>query len=95
MKMIQSFGDKRTRALYDGDSPRDFPSDLIRNAVIRLEQLNYVDRVESLRIPPSSRLEKLRGRGKEFWSVRINDQWRVIFKWTAAVPTGVQIIDYH
>lgn len=93
--MIQSFGDKRTRAIYNGDTLRDFPPDLIRNAVIRLEQLNYVDRVESLRIPPSNRLEKLRGKGKAFWSIRINDQWRIIFKWTDAGPTDVQIIDYH
>ncbi len=93
--MIQSFGDKRTRAVYDGDEPRDFPSGLVRNAVIRLEQLNYVERVESLRVPPSNRLEKLRGKGKEFWSIRINDQWRIIFKWTDAGPSEVQIIDYH
>ncbi len=93
--MIQSFGDKRTRAIYDGDAPRDFPSELTRGAVIRLEQLNYVERVESLRVPPSNRLEKLRGKGKEFWSVRINSQWRIIFKWTDAGPSDVQIIDYH
>lgn len=95
--MIQSFGDKRTKAIYDGDTPRDFPPELIRNAVIRLEQLNYVERVESLRIPPSNRLEKLGGKGKGFWSVRINQQWRVIFKWTGADPgpSEVQIIDYH
>ena len=93
--MIQSFGDKRTRALYDGDKPRGFPPDLVRATVIRLEQLNYVVRVESLRIPPSNRLEKLGGKGKDFWSIRINDQWRVIFKWTDMGPTDVQVIDYH
>lgn len=93
--MIQSFGDKRTRSIYDGDKPRDFPSELLRNALIRLEQLNYVDRVESLRIPPSNRLEKLCGKGKDFWSIRINRQWRVIFKWTDAGPADVQVIDYH
>lgn len=93
--MIQSFGDKRTRAIYDGETPRGFPPDLIRNAVTRLDQLNYVEQVESLRIPPSNRLEKLRGKGKAFWSIRINDQWRIIFKWTDAGPTDVQIIDYH
>ncbi len=93
--MIQSFGDKRARAIYDGDAPRDFPPELIRNAVIRLEQLNYAERVESLRLPPSNRLEKLGEKGKNFWSVRINNQWRVIFKWTDAGPADVQIIDYH
>ncbi|MDR0361665.1 MAG: type II toxin-antitoxin system RelE/ParE family toxin [Planctomycetota bacterium] len=93
--MIQSFGDKRTRAIYDGDTPRGFPPEFIRNAVIRLEQLNYVNRVESLQIPPSNRLEKLRGKGKAFWSIRINDQWRIIFKWTDTGPAAVQIIDYH
>ncbi len=93
--MIQSFGDKRTRAIYDGDAPRDFPPELIRNAVIRLEQLNYAERGKSLRLPPSNRLGKLGGKGKNFWSVRINNQWRVIFKWTDAGPTDVQIIDYY
>lgn len=93
--MIQSFGDKRTRAVYDGETPRNFPPELLRNALVRLEQLNYVEQVESLRIPPSNRLEKLRGKGKDFWSLRINDQWRIIFKWTDAGPTDVQIIDYH
>lgn len=93
--MIQSFGDKRTRAIYDGDKPKGFPPDLIRGAIIRLEQLNYVDRVESLRIPPSNRLEKLSGKGKDFWSIRINKQWRIIFHWTDAGPADVQIIDYH
>ncbi len=93
--MIQSFGDKRTRALYNGDAPRDFPPELVRAAVIRLEQLNYVDTVEALRIPPSNRLEKLAGKGKGFWSIRINNQWRVIFVWTDAGPADVQVIDYH
>ena len=93
--MIQSFGDRRTRAIYDGDKPRNFPPELLRGAVIRLEQLNYVDRIESLRIPPSNRLEKLAGKGRDFWSVRINKQWRVIFEWTDAGPANVQIIDYH
>jgi proteic killer suppression protein len=93
--MIQSFGDKRTRSVYDGDAPKDFPPETMRNAVIRLEQLNYVERVESLRVPPSNRLEKLRGKGKAFWSIRINAQWRIIFKWTDAGPSDVQIIDYH
>lgn len=93
--MIQSFGDKRTRALYDGDKPRGFPPELARAAIIRLEQLNYIVSVEALRIPPSNRLEKLGGKGKDFWSIRINKQWRVIFKWTEAGPADVQVIDYH
>lgn len=93
--MIQSFGDKLTRTIYDGDKVRGFPSELVRMATIRLEQLNYVENVEALRIPPSNRLEKLRGKGKDFWSIRINKQWRIIFKWTNSGPTDVQIIDYH
>ncbi|MCC8108776.1 MAG: type II toxin-antitoxin system RelE/ParE family toxin [Planctomycetes bacterium] len=93
--MIQSFGDKRTHSIYDGKQPSGFPPELLRKAVIRLEQLNYVDRVESLRIPPSNRLEKLRGKGKDFWSIRLNQQWRIIFKWTDVGPTEVQVIDYH
>ncbi len=93
--MIQSFGDKMTEAIYDGLKPKDFPPDILRKAVVRLEQLNYVDRVESLRIPPSNRLERLKGKGKEFWSIRINSQWRIIFKWTDSGPAEVRIIDYH
>lgn len=93
--MIQSFGDKRTQAVYDGDKPRDFPPEIIPNAVIRLEQLNYVEHVESLRIPPSNRLEKLKGKSKHLWSIRINQQWRIVFRWTDAGPEEVRIVDYH
>ena len=55
---------------------------------------NYVD-IADLRIPPSNRLEKLSGKLKDFYSVRINDQWRIIFRWNNGNASDVEIIDYH
>ena len=92
--MIRSFGDKLTEALFRDERVRQF-SGIARVAKRKLEAVNAASRLEDLTVPPSNRLEKLRGDLKDFHSIRINDQWRVIFKWIKGEPYEVRIIDYH
>jgi len=92
--MIRSFGDKRTEALFRDDFVRQFQG-IARPAKRKLEAVNAADRLEDLMVPPSNRLEKLKGNLRDFHSIRINDQWRVIFKWINGEPYEVQIVDYH
>ncbi len=92
--MIRSFGDKRTAALFRDDQVRQFAG-IARAAKRKLEALNAASRLGDLTIPPSTRLEKLKGDLKDYHSIRINDQWRVIFKWINGEPHGVRIVDYH
>lgn len=92
--MIRSFGDERTAALFRDERVRQFAG-IARSAKRKLEAVNAASRLEDLAIPPANRLEKLKGDLKEFYSIRINDQWRVIFKWIDGEPHDVQIVDYH
>lgn len=96
--MIQTFGDKRTEDLFQGISSREtrkFPADLIKVAVRKLDMLNAAYQLEDLRSPPGNRLEALKGDLKGFYSIRINDQWRIIFKWQNGNVLAVKIVDYH
>ena len=92
--MIRSFGDKDTAALFNDERVRQFEG-FARRAKRKLEALNAASRLDDLMIPPSNRLERLKGDLKEFHSIRINRQWRVIFKWINAEPHEVRIVDYH
>jgi len=92
--MIRSFGDKQTQTLFRDERVRQFEG-IGRRAKRKLEAINAASRLDDLSIPPSNRLEKLKGALKEFRSIRINDQWRVIFKWIDGEPHEVQIVDYH
>ena len=92
--MIRSFGDKETEALFADRFVRQFQG-IARRAKRKLEAVNSASRLEDLKVPPSNRLEKLTGDLKDFHSIRVNDQWRVIFKWSAGEARKVQIIDYH
>lgn len=92
--MIRNFGDKRTEALFNDQIVREFQG-FARSAKRKLEAVNAASRLEDLTVPPSNRLEKLRGDLREFHSIRINDQWRVIFKWIEGEPREVRIVDYH
>ena len=78
--MIRSFGDKDTEALFRDEWVRRFAG-TARVAKRKLEAVNAASRLDDLAIPPSNRLEKLKGNLNSFYSIRINDQWRVIFKW--------------
>ena len=92
--MIRSFGDKRTKALFHDEFVRDFQG-VARPAKRRLEAINAASRLGDLTVPPSNRLEKLRGNLKDFHSIRVNDQWRVIFKWLEGDAYDVRVVDYH
>jgi proteic killer suppression protein len=92
--VIHSFGDKQTEALFGDRFLREFQG-FARPAKRKLEMLNAAGRIDDLLLPPSNRLERLRGDLREFHSVRINDQWRVIFKWIDGHPHEVRIVDYH
>jgi toxin HigB-1 len=92
--MIRSFGDKRTEALFRDEFVRQFQG-IARPAKRKLEAVHAASRLEDLMVPPSNRLEKLKGDLKDFHSIRINDQWRVIFKWIDGEPQAVRIVDYH
>jgi toxin HigB-1 len=92
--MIKSFGDKRTQALFDDEFVREFQG-FARAAKRKLEAVNAASTLADLSIPPSNRLEKLRGNLSGYHSIRINDQWRVIFEWVEDGAASVSITDYH
>ncbi len=92
--MIISFRDKQTEALANGRRVPRFTS-FERIALRKLRQLEIAGRLEDLRVPPGNNLEKLKGDRAGQMSIRINDKWRVCFKWTAAGPEDVEIVDYH
>lgn len=92
--MIRSFGDKRTEALFLDAVVKEFQG-IARRAKRKLEALHAAARLDDLRVPPSNRLEKLKGDLKEHYSIRINDQWRIVFKWTDGDAFDVVIADYH
>lgn len=93
--MIKTFRDRTTEAVFNGESPKGFPADLVKVARRKLRYLHAADLLVDLRAPPGNRLEALAGDRKGQHSVRINDQFRVCFIWTAQGPTEVEIVDYH
>jgi proteic killer suppression protein len=93
--MIVSFGSKETRKIWDGERIKGFTTDLQVIARRKLRMLNNSQNIMDLQVPPSNRLEKLKGNLKEFYSIRINDQWRIIFMWDKGNASEVEILDYH
>lgn len=94
-RVLQSFGDKTTERVWYREQVRSFDSDLLRSAVRKLLVLDAADDLQDLKVPPGNRLEKLRGDRAGQHSIRINQQWRICFRWTAAGPEDVSIVDYH
>jgi proteic killer suppression protein len=93
--MIKSFRDRITEAVYNGESPKGFPSDLVKVARRKLGYLDAAGDLRDLRLPPGNRLEALSGDRKGQHSIRINDQFRICFSWTSDGPTDVEVTDYH
>jgi toxin HigB-1 len=97
--VIASFRDRGTKDLFDGretkQARKSCPSDLVQVARRKLDQLNQAVVLGDLRAPPSNRLEKLKGEREGQYSIRINDQWRVCFRWTESGAEDVGIVDYH
>lgn len=92
--MIQSFRCRDTQALFEGKPPRRFKA-LAMMAERKLAQLDAAQTLDFLKAPPGNRLEALKGDRQGQHSIRINDQWRVCFRWTTAGPQDVEIVDYH
>ncbi|MCI0690962.1 type II toxin-antitoxin system RelE/ParE family toxin [candidate division KSB1 bacterium] len=96
--MIVSFGDSATEDLYHGrrsSKVRRFPANILRVALRKLDVLNTAHRLDDLRSPPGNRLEALKGDLQGFHSIRINDQWRIIFRWFNGMAFDVSLTDYH
>ena len=93
--MIESFGDSNTESIYLGLRIRGLPGDIQERARRKLRMINQARIVEDLLIPPGNRLERLKGDLEGFWSIRINQQWRVIFRWENGSKQQVKITDYH
>jgi toxin HigB-1 len=93
--MIISVGNPETEKVWNGIRVKNLPVEIQNIGRRKLRMLNNSIDLADLRIPPSNRLEKLAGKLKEFYSVRINDQWRIIFKWNSGNALEVEIIDYH
>jgi len=93
--MIASFGNSETEQVWLGNRVKKLPMEIQNVGRRKLRMLNNSVDIADLRIPPANRLEKLAGKLKDFYSIRINDQWRIIFKWNAGNAFEVEIIDYH
>ena len=93
--MIQTFADSETERFYTTGRSRRLPPEIQKRAAMRLLQLNAATRIEDLRLPSSIRLEKLHGDRSGQWRMRINDQWRVCFRFKNGDAFDVQIVDYH
>ena len=90
-----SFASKETEKIWDGERSNKLPNEIQDIARRKLRMLNNSQNIADLRIPPSNRLEKLAGNYKDYYSIRINDQWRIIFNWNNGNALAVEIIDYH
>ncbi|HMR43750.1 MAG TPA: type II toxin-antitoxin system RelE/ParE family toxin [Saprospiraceae bacterium] len=93
--MIKSFGDKETEKVWRGIFSKKLPFEIQHIARRKLRMLNNSFNLQDLKVPPANKLEKLSGNLKHFYSIRINDQWRIIFKWENENAFETSIIDYH
>ena len=93
--MIISFGNSKTEKIWSGERVKKLPLEIQSAGRRKLRMLNNSLNIADLRIPPANRLEKLSGELKNLYSIRINDQWRIIFIWWAGNASQVKIIDYH
>lgn len=93
--MIQSFADSATRKVWERERVARLGSAVQRTAHRKLRQLNAAARLDDLRVPPGNRLEKLRGDRAGQHSIRVNDQFRICFRWTAGGAQDVELVNYH
>lgn len=93
--MIISFGNSDTEKIWNGERVKKLPNEIQNTGRRKLRMLNNSIDLADLRVPPSNRLEKLSGKLRDFYSIRINDQWRIIFTWKSGNAFAVEIIDYH
>ncbi len=93
--MIIAFGSSETEKIWNGERVKKLSKQIQEVGRRKLRMINNSNDLADLRIPPANRLEKLSGKLKHFYSIRINDQWRIIFKWNAGNASEVEIFDYH
>lgn len=93
--MIKSFRDANTERVFNREFAKRFPREIQQRAFMKLNAIDAAVRLEDLRLPPSNRLETLKGGRKGEHSVRINDQWRICFLWRDGHAERVEIVDYH
>jgi proteic killer suppression protein len=93
--MLKSIGDKLSEKIWNGIRSEKLPNEIQDVARRKLRMIHNAQDVNDLRIPPANRLEKLKGDLKEFYSIRINNQWRIIFKWINNDAYEIKIVDYH
>ncbi len=93
--MIRSFRCSETERIWQGQRSRKFPGEMQDRALRKLRQLDAAMTLNDLRNPPGNNLEALKGDRKGQWSIRINDQWRICFRWSDGDASGVEIVDYH
>ena len=96
--MIASFGDAATEDLYHGrqsSKVRKFSANVVQAALRKLDMLNAAHRLTDLQSPPGNRLEALKGDRQGFHSIRVNDQWRIVFRWSEEAAHEVSLTDYH
>jgi toxin HigB-1 len=93
--MIVSFRSDETERIWNGLRSRRLPPDIQRSALRKLRLINAARRIDDLRVPPGNRLEALKGGRFGQWSIRINDQWRICFRWNEGGAEHVEIVDYH
>ena len=93
--MITSFGSKETEKIWHGERVKNMPPEIQMIGRRKLRMLNNSQNLNDLRVPPSNKLEKLSGKMNNLFSIRINDQWRICFKWSGNKARDVEIVDYH
>lgn len=93
--MIVSFGDKVTQKIWNGERVKMFSTEIQEIARRKLRMLNNSVDIKDFMIPPSNRLEKLKGSLRSFYSIRVNNQWRIIFRWENGNADNVELTDYH
>jgi len=93
--VIKNFKDDETQKIYQRQRSRKLPADIQQVALRKLRMINNSISINDLRVPPANRLEKLSGNRAGQWSIRINDQWRVCFRWEGSDALDVEITDYH
>ena len=93
--MITSFGTKETEKIWNGDRVKNLSQEMQQIGRRKLRMLNNSQNLIDLKVTPSNKLEKLSGKMSDFYSIRINDQWRIVFKWDDENSSDVTIMDYH
>jgi len=93
--VIKSFKDKETKRISDGEYSKNFPPEIQQRARRKIDMLDWANKLSDLRVPPSNHLEQLSGDRKGQWSIRVNDKYRICFKWKGYYADNVELVDYH